>query len=202
MFDVKVAGLERAVSMLLNIQKQVRFATFMAVNKTSAAVQDHLLRYTDESFVIRGNWLRRGGAAGIIKKVTPYKVFREGGESTGHVFIGPAAWWMTRGKVRRPGDVGKRKPRSGFVVPIYTFVEEVGARKRTKKGVAKGGQQFKIGGVYFERRGKAIHPVAVFKTAVNIPLDWKGQEEGERIARKMFEPTFETELAKAIAKAK
>ena len=217
MLEAVTKGLSEAIKGVKNLEKQVRFATSVGVNKTVSDVQGHAIKRTYDMFHIRTGWLRRGGY-GIQARFS--NANRE--PIDGKVFVHAGTWWMQQhetGGLRTGANVpfvakypqrGKRRtegppqmvPRKGFNVPIYKSIPEGTRRKMI--GKAAKGHRFRIGDVFFIRFGSGprdLMAVSVFKTAVRIKKRWGFYADNERRAKEVYKANFDAALSKAIATA-
>lgn len=217
MIQIIEKGLQGAIRGMRNLEKQVRYATSVAINATVKDVQDHAIKRTFATFHIRTGWLRRGGY-GIQARFSN----RNQNPIEGRVFVHSGTWWMQQhetGGMRTGANVpfiakypqrGKRRtegppqmiPRKGFNVPIYTSIPQ--GTRRQMIGRAGKGHRFRIGDVFFIRFGPAprdIMAVSVFKTAVRIKARWGFYADNERKAKEVYKTHFDIAMAKAIATA-
>lgn len=217
MIEIITKGLQGAISGMKVLNKQVRYATSLAINATTRDVQDHAIQRTFAMFHIRTVWLRRGGygiqARFSNKNQEPIQ---------GSVFVHSGTWWMQQhetGGMRTGASVpfvvkypqrGRRRTvgppamvaRKGFNVPLYDSIPA--GTRRQMKGVMARGQRFRIGDTFFVRTGPAprdIKAVSVFKTAVQIKARWGFYADNERKANEIYQGHFDKAIAKAIATA-
>lgn len=65
---VDVQGLETTTKYISNLEKQIPFATALALTRTAKEVQREEIAHIRTAFTVRGSWLREGGrfGAGIV----------------------------------------------------------------------------------------------------------------------------------------
>ncbi len=198
MINIVAKGLAETIKKMEGLQKQMRFASAVALTMTAQAAQEKILLATRERFTIRGAWLRKGGRYGIrinpaTKAHLEARVYNE-------------APWM---QLQEEG--GTKKPKSGKKIAIPT--ENV---KRTKKELVRASQRPRaLKNAFFFQTGHQFsflkqHPrgkapprtMYIMTESAKIPATWHFVETGKAEVARVFEVNFEKALAKAIATAK
>ena len=62
---VDIQGLETTRKYLSNLEKQIPFATALALTRTAKEVQREEIAHIRTAFTVRGSWLREGGRFGV-----------------------------------------------------------------------------------------------------------------------------------------
>lgn len=62
---VDIQGLDATKANLSNLQKQIPFATALALTRTAKEVQREEIAHIRNAFTVRGSWLREGGRFGV-----------------------------------------------------------------------------------------------------------------------------------------
>ena len=62
---VDIQGLQTTRKYLSNLEKQIPFATALALTRTAKEVQREEIAHIRTAFTVRGSWLREGGRFGV-----------------------------------------------------------------------------------------------------------------------------------------
>jgi len=204
MVNVTIKGDAAAIGKLIDLPKQVRFATMQAINDTAKAVQKYELdTVLPGHLTLRGSgWWKPGTRFGI--NIRPFAT-----KASLKAVVGSQANWLfyvEQGGTRtvqghrlaieagaRPGEKSVL-PRS--VKPRRLLADS--GRSKSKGFII----QTKSGPAIFTREAGSLKLMYMLKPSANVPATLKFFAEGSAFVEEIYQQIFDIRLKHAIATAK
>ena len=188
MFSLKIIGMDKVAKGIVNLPKQMRFASAMALSRTAKDVRIGLLKHTRTLFTIRKNWLSSGRYS---IRMQPAK--RD--DKPQYALVYSEAPWMIDHEKGGRRNLRRSKP-------IWLYAR---SGKRMTRINQRATFAFKTDKtpypMEFGRIGKRIVPTVVYKTAVVIKADWGFEKTGLEIAHRIYLGHYDTAVKFALETA-
>lgn len=199
--ELTVIGLAKAVSVFANLDKQVRFASSVAINKTAVLVQNAEYEASNKAFEERSAWGRPKTKYGY--NITKYA---KKNDADMEAIVGTKAFWV---KMQVTGglktkDANKYSPQ---FIPTAAIAQSKGRKVPRQLSITKlkanpvKAHAFQINGNWFRRIGKTIEPIFMQTFTAKIKPVFKFQEVGETVFKAEYPAKFKEAFSMALATA-
>ena len=217
MFAIAVKGLSAWQGKVIDLPKQIRFATMQAINDTAKVVQQHEVeKVLPGAFTLRGSgWWRPGTRFGV--NIRPFAT-----KASLRAVVGSQADWL---RLQEEGGIktaqGHRlaveagaRPSQTAVLPRSlkpaALLKRAGDVRLTKTGksrtIRKGGKGFiintKSGPAIFIREGDALRLMYMLEPSARVPAILHFFASGAVKVQEVYQSIFDQRLQQAIATAR
>lgn len=216
MVNVQIKGISAVQGKLIDLPKQVRFATMLAINDTAKIVQKHEVeKVLPANIILRGHWWKPGTRLGI--NIGPFAT-----KTRLSATVGSKADWLKlieEGGVKKPSghrlaiEAGARPTERALLAKAIRprqLLRRAGDVRVSRRGrrstVRKRGAGFIIttkgGAAIFVREAGELKRMYSLEPSARISPILKFFESGQLKVNEVYQAIFDARLKHAIATAR